>query len=151
MTATTDIKDIFFYTVLHKVRFPSHAGMLTVEQLCDLPLLDTSKGGAPKANLDDTAKAINTELKGYAEESFVRTGKSPKEAKLRVALEVVKYVIAYKQELDKKKADRAARVEDRAVLLEALNNRKKADIDALPMEELLKRLATLEEGDDGEQ
>ena len=150
MTATTDIKDIFEYAARHKLRYPSYAGLLTTEQLFDIPLEDTSKGGAPKANLDDTAKAINTELKAYAEESFVRSGKSPKEAKLRAALEVVKYVIGYKQEQEKLKADKAARATKRAALLEAYEAKQKADLGAMSSEDLLVQLAALE-GDDGEQ
>ena len=141
---TTDINDIFFYAAVHKLRYPSCTGMLTTEQLLDLPLV-YSGSGAPRPNLDDTAKAINIELRGYAEESFVRKGINRQEAQLRVVLEVVKYIIAYKQDEDKKKADKAGKASKRAILLEAYEAKQKAELGAMSTEELLKQLAALED------
>ena len=50
-----------------KLRFTSAAGLLSTEDLWDLPL--TSATG--KANLDDIAKALNRRLKDAEEVSFV--------------------------------------------------------------------------------
>ena len=71
-----------------KLRFPSPVGMLTVEDVWDLPLV--SKKGA---NLDDMARYLNKELKNSDTESFVLKRTKPNE-ELSLKFEIVKHIIA---------------------------------------------------------
>ena len=80
---------IFEKATREKFRYPSAKGLLTTEQLWELPL--TAKSGF---SLDDVAKAVNAELKAVDTESFVATEANPAKATLETKLEVVKHVIA---------------------------------------------------------
>jgi len=63
---------IFEKATQEKFRYPSTKGLLTTEQLWELPL--TAKSGF---SLDDVAKAVNAELKAIDTESFVATAPNP--------------------------------------------------------------------------
>lgn len=64
-----NMDSLFALASRSKFRFNTPSGVITVEDLWDLPL--TSQG-RPKANLDDIAKALNKQLKEANEEqSFV--------------------------------------------------------------------------------
>ena len=130
--------DIFEYATRNKLRYPSTVGELTTEQLWDLPL--TSK---TKPNLDNIARAINTELIAITEQSFVNTSSDPRKPLLTNALEVVKYIIAFKQDEAKARAETNAKAERKAQLLEALADREKADLTSKTKEQLLEELNSL--------
>ena len=70
-----------------KIRFPSPKGLLSVEDLWDLPL--TSNTG--KANLDDIARTLHRELKDE-DVSFV-TPAAGKDEATQLAFDVVRHVI----------------------------------------------------------
>lgn len=91
------METMFVYASRIKLRFNSPRGLLTVEDLWDLPLQSTSG----KANLDDIAKALFKKLQ-ETEVSFVKpegvtTGDKPDAAAMnQVALDIVKHIIAVK-------------------------------------------------------
>jgi hypothetical protein len=90
------METMFVYASRIKLRFNSPRGLLTVEDLWDLPLQSTSG----KANLDDIAKALFKKLQ-ETEVSFVKpegTAADDKSEVLRtqVALDIVKHIIAVK-------------------------------------------------------
>lgn len=129
--------DIFEVAARNKFRFPSNRGELTVENLFDLPL--QSKSGF---DLDSVAKAINSELKQTAEESFVETA-SPLNTELAQKLDIVVYVIKAKQSAN---AERLAAVNRKAEIekLQNLLSRKEdAAIEALSADEIKARIAAL--------
>ena len=129
--------DIFEVAARNKFRFPSNRGELTVENLFDLPL--QSKSGF---DLDSVAKAINSELKQTAEESFVETA-SPLNTELAQKLDIVVYVIKAKQAAN---AERLAAVNRKAEIekLQNLLSRKEdAAIEALSADEIKARIAAL--------
>lgn len=138
--------NIFEYATLHKVRYPSPVGELTTEQLWDLPLLaKLTKGGPEKADLDKVAKAINNELKSITEESFVKTSSNPRVPVLTNALAVVKHIIEYKQALELAAAERSAKAEKRALLLEAYEAKQRDElVNGKSSEELLAALKALD-------
>ena len=73
------MQDVYKFAAQNQLRFESIRGDLTVEQLFQLPL--RSKGGF---DLDSVAKAVNAELRGASEESFVEdTSAGPREGLLR--------------------------------------------------------------------
>lgn len=79
---------LFEQATRNKVRFETPQGMLTVEDLWDIPL--TSARG--RANLDDIARALHRKIKETETESFVI--KAPKADELtQLKFELVKHVI----------------------------------------------------------
>lgn len=81
-----------------KIRFATSRGVIVVEDLWDIPLVDSSHTGF--FSLDDIAKHLNRELKESAKESFVV--KNPKNDVLELKFNIVKHVI------DTKLAENAA-------------------------------------------
>lgn len=75
-----------------KLRFPSQVGMLSVEDLWDLPL-QASRG----ASLDTIAKTVNKVLKETSEESFVAPV-TAQNTELTLQLDILKYIISVKIE-----------------------------------------------------
>lgn len=133
--------ELFEKASLNKYRFPSVIGLLTAEQLWDLPL--TSKN---KPNLDDVAKAINSELKGTEEESFVSaSSNSAKASVLSDKLDIVKRVIAYKQEQNAKARNAAKKAETKRKLLDSLDKAERKELDDLTPDQIREKLKELEE------
>lgn len=140
MTINTNV-NIFEQAAREKLRFQSVKGDLTTEQLFDLPLT-TERTNA--ASLDNVARDIARMLREQAEESFVDSRPNPIKLLLTLRLEVVKAVIARKQEENAAKAAALAARERRRVLEEALANVElkkiegmdeaaiRAELDALP-------------------
>ena len=71
-----------------RLRFDTPKGMLTAEDLWDLPLTS----GTGKANLDDIARGLHRELKDASTESFVVKPPQADES-LQISFDVVKHVI----------------------------------------------------------
>jgi hypothetical protein len=96
-----------------KLRFATSKGLLSLEDLWDIPL--TSKNGV---SLDDVAKGLSKTLKESDTESFVV--KSVKtDPTVALAFEIVKHIITVRLAEDEAKATAAA------------NRKKKQDILAL--------------------
>lgn len=74
-----------------KLRFSSTVGLLSTEDLWDLPL--TSNTGRP--NLDDIAKDLHRQLKADDNISFVIKEKKPDETN-QLKFDIIKYVIDIK-------------------------------------------------------
>lgn len=130
--------DIFISATRKKFRFASERGELTTEQLWDLPL--TSKNGF---NLNAVAIAVNTELKGIAEESFVEVSSNPRRKELEGMLEVVKYIIAVKQEEAKAATERVAKQALKRKLQEAIEAKEGEALLGASLDDLKAQLAAL--------
>jgi hypothetical protein len=130
--------EIFIEATRKKFRFPSEKGELTVEQLWDLPL--TSRNGF---NLNSVAIAVNTELRGLTEESFVEVNPNPRRAQLRDMREIIKYVIATKQEENKAANERAAKETLKERIREAIAAKRNEQLNSTSLEELEAQLAAL--------
>lgn len=131
--------DLYKYAAQHNIRFPSQRGALTVEDLFALPL--SSRTGF---DLDNTAKAINQELKATGEESFVSTTVNPMKQPLEVALELVKDVIATKIAENAEAQARKTKSEERRKILDAISTKKDQALTASSVDELEKKLAALD-------
>lgn len=131
--------DIYKFAAQNALRFPSVRGDLVVEQLFSLPL--TSKNGF---DLDAVAKFVNALLKTCTEESFVASHTNPMQRPLEVALDVVKDVIATRQEANAAALARAERVEQRRKILDAISNKKDQQLSEATIDELEKKLAALD-------
>ena len=131
--------NLFMQATREKFRFQSNKGDLSVEQLWDMPL--TSCTGF---DLDTVAKAVNSDLKGANEESFVNTTNNPAVSRLQNKLEVVKAIIEIKlaeAEAAKKRAEKAA---ERQRLMEVLHSKKDQELQGLSVEEIERRLSQLD-------
>jgi hypothetical protein len=131
--------NLFEVATRKKFRFPSSKVDLNIEQLWELDL--KSRNGF---DLDSVAKAVNKELKGETEESFVNVTPNPKQKPLEQKLELVKYIIGVKMEEEKKAKDRAARKEKREKILAAIANKQDAQLQGASLEDLQKELAELD-------
>ena len=129
----------FEYATRNKLRFQSPRGELSVEQLWDVPLRDST------FNLNAVAKAASKALKDATEENFVDTAKTPEHARLETALAVVRHVIDAKladEAAAKKRADNRIEKEK---LLEILAEKQSGKLSELSEKELQKRIAALDE------
>lgn len=134
------MSDIYKVAAQNALRFSSNRGLLTVEQLFSLPL--QSKSGF---DLDNVARAVNSELKELSQESFVETTSSdPRRAQLEVSLEIVKDVIATKKSENAAALQRQHRIVERKKILDAIGAKKDAALSAASLEELEKKLAELD-------
>lgn len=122
-------EDLFFRAAKEGWRYVSGAGLLTTEHLFELPL--TAKGENP--SLDQVAKNLHDKLQGTAV-SFV--SESPTDKLSAVQLELVKLVIAHKQDLAKKASDEASRAALRQKALKLLELRETQSLETLSTEEL---------------
>ncbi|MEQ4302920.1 hypothetical protein ABNF97_16240 [Plantactinospora sp. B6F1] len=129
---------IFEKATREKFRYPSTKGLLTTEQLWELPL--TAKSGF---SLDDVAKAVNAELKAIDTESFVATEPNPAKATLETKLEVVKHVIAIRLAEDQSAKAAAAKKLEKEKLLAVLGRKQDAALENLTEAELLARINNL--------
>ena len=114
-----------------KLRFDTPKGMLTVEDLWDLPLSSTV--GRP--NLDDVARGLHRQLKDTAEESFVSRPVQT-DAAVQLAFEIVKRVIEVRlteTEAARSKAENKAKKQR---LLELIAHKQDEALGAKSVEEL---------------
>ena len=120
-----------------KIRFNTARGMLTTEQLWDLPLKE----------LDGIAVERHKALKEMPEVSFISSKKNTGRERLELEFEIVKHIINVKMtELAEREAAaaRAASVaEEREILKDAIAKKKAAAIGDLSLEEMEKRLAAV--------
>ena len=121
-----------------KLRFESNKGLLTAEDLFDLPL--TSNSG--RANLDDIAKALHKKLKSGEDVSFVLKDKKSDET-VQLAFDIVIHVINIKMaEADeaRKQAENRDRKQQLMAIIAQKESEQLADMD---LDELKKLVAAM--------
>lgn len=110
------MENLFTLASRSKFRFNTVSGVITTEDLWDLPLTDSRK-----ANLDDIAKDLNKQLKASNEEqSFVKPA-TAKSNEVQAKFELVLFVIKTKMEerdAAKALADKAANKQKIMALIE---------------------------------
>lgn len=121
-----------------KVRVSSAKGMLTVEDLWDLPLTSTTG----KTNLDDIARDLYKATKESEEISFVRKeAKSSSEDVL--AFEIVKHIIDVKLAENEVAAKNRANAEKKQQLLGLIAQKENEQLAGTSLEELRKMVDSL--------
>ena len=122
-------------------RYESVRGLLTTEDLFDLPL--TGNNGF---NLDQVAIAIDEKMEKLGSKSFVNSNAKSAQRKVEEAkLEIVKDIIADKieeQEKVKRAAEKAAKKQK---ILELLAKKQDESLEAKSEEELLAELEALDD------
>jgi hypothetical protein len=133
------MNDLFVTASRQAWRFPSTRGELTTEQLWSMPLL--AKNGF---DLNSVARGLNQEVKDLGEESFVETRSNPARSTAEGKLELVKSIIAVRQEENRLAEQRAQCDVERARILDALAARESEELTKASKDELLARLAQLD-------
>ena len=128
--------NIFEYAAKNKLRFSTDRGLLAVEDLYDLKL--SNRTGI---SLDTIAIALDEEL-GKTEKSFVKKV-TPQNKEIQIKLEIVKHVIAIKQEEAEAKVAAESRATQRRILQEAIAKKKLEAIDNADLSSLEEQLAKL--------
>jgi hypothetical protein len=116
-----------------KLRFESPAGMLSVEDLWDLPL--TSNTG--KASLDAIARDLNRKLKQEEDVSFVvKTPKHDEGTQLK--FELAKYIIDVRLEENERAAQAKANKEKKQQILALVAQKELEALGSSSLEDLRK-------------
>jgi hypothetical protein len=129
---TTNVQTLFLNASRQKTRFESLKGLLTIEDLWDLPLTS----GRNNVNLDDIARAYHKQLKeADGEVSFVKPStKSTDE--LQAKFDIVKFIIDTKVGERDASAVASAKAETKQKLMGVLARRQDADLEGKSTEEL---------------
>lgn len=139
---------LFEIATREKYTFPSPAGLLSTEQLWDLPLTATDASGKVRLNvasLDTVARLVNAQVKAGEEESFVPSSAPDTAAQTNVRkLDLVKYVIAVKVQERDEAARKAANKTRRAAILAQLALRDQEALSAASREDLMRELDALD-------
>jgi len=130
--------NIFEQATRAKIRFSTPVGMLSVEDLWDLPLTSTRA----RANLDDVARLLDAELKSTSSVSFVNDV-SEVNAKTKLMFDVVIHIINTKI-TEAKAAKSAADVREKKQKIMAIIERKQEEsLSAASIDDLQQMLASL--------
>ena len=119
--------NIFEYAVRNKLRFP-YKGTISTEDLWDLPVTE----------LDKIFKVLNKKNKTNEEESLLST--SSVDMDTLISINIIKYIVNYK--LKKKEENERAkkRSEDRQLIMDIVEKKRKQSLEDKTEEELLKML-----------
>jgi len=123
---------MFEKAVRLKLRFDSPQGLMSAEDLWDLPLTSSRPN---KANLNDIAKEVSRELKASGEEDFVNPTSKADET-LQLKLEIVKHVIHVIQAENEAARELANKREKKARLLELIAHKQDQELEGKSVEEL---------------
>lgn len=128
----TEKINLFEIASKQKLRFTTTKGLLSTEDLWDLPL----------TTLNDLAQFLNKQVKEAGEESFIEVKSSANE-KLDNMFEIVKHIIKVK--LAERETLKVAKenANKKAQILELIHQKKNESLASMPVEELEKMLADL--------
>lgn len=126
---------LFELATRQKLRFASPKGLLTVEDLWDLPMTGNS-------SLDTVSKLANRDVKVSAEESFVADATPVNETAV-LKLDVLKHIIAVRKAEQAVRLAAQEKAERRRKLLDLLAKQDEAKDEAMSREDILKELESL--------
>jgi hypothetical protein len=119
-----------------KLRFETAKGLMTVEDIWDLPLR------GKEISLNSLAKSLNRKIKDEGEEDFITPSTSANEV-LDLQFALVKHVIGVKLDERDVAEMMAERKEKKRKLLDVLARKKDTVLEQTPVEDLEKMLAEL--------
>ena len=127
-------KNIYKEALLNRVRFSTNVGLLTLEEVMDLPL--TSKSGL---SVDSLAVDLVNKLKNENKEIVSLVNEDKEDIKRYVdelKLEVLKDIIEYKKALIEEKRKAQAENSEKRRIMEALARKKEDKYNDMSIEEL---------------
>lgn len=120
-----------------KIRFQSDKGLLSIEDLWDLPLI-SSRG----ANLDDIARGLHSQLKNSDDVSFVVKERKSNES-VQLAFDIVKHIIDVKL-VERDAAQLAATTkEKKQQIMQLIVNKEQSALAEMPLDELRKMVEAM--------
>lgn len=122
--------NVFEKASKQKLRFESNRGMLTVEDLWDLPLKHRSG-----LDLDTLAKGLNRQIKEQEEESFVVKASSTSTT-LKTKFDIVKHIIDVRLAEKEKAEEAAAKKAKKDKIMEVIARKEDQSLENLSVEEL---------------
>lgn len=117
---------MFEQAIRSKLRFPSIQGLLTAEDLWDLPLESKASG---KASLNSVAVMCHADTEKSAELNFVRPGARPNAAAV-LRFEIVKHVIQVKIDESKARKTKAEVKAQNQKIMGIIERKKDAGLEA---------------------
>lgn len=115
-----------------KLRWTTAKGVLSVEQLWDLSLIQ----------LNEIAKSLNKSLKESKEEDFI-TIKSKEDAELSLRFNIVKDIIDSKLKEKEEEAVKVEKAQKRQQILELIYKKQNEVLESKSLEELKKELENI--------
>lgn len=133
--------NIFERAVRAKLRFrPAAGGLLSVEDLFDLPL--TSRMSSRAISLDSLALALHAKLEaGGTKVSFVDNTATPEDSEDKLAFDVVLHVIEAKKAARDASEKAAATKAAKARIMEIIEKKQDGELESKSIEELRQLLA----------
>jgi hypothetical protein len=125
------IEQAFMQATRTKLRFASTRGLLSVEDLWDLPLTSTKN----QPNLDSIAVDLYTRMQGQPTISFVTT-KALSSPTDELALDIVKYIISVRMEENKLKLASAQAAQKKQQLLSIMERKQNEQLEGLSLADL---------------
>ena len=132
------MEQMFEIATRKKLRFDTTKGLLTVEDLWDLPLTASNN----KACLDDVARALHYQLKDSEEVSFVKPITSDNED-IKLAFEIVKHVITVKMTEAATARDAQAAREKKQKIMAIIDQKKDQALTEMSVDELSKLIESM--------
>jgi len=120
-----------------KIRFNTKKGLLTVEDLFDLPMTTTI---ATRVSLNDIGVEIAKKLKNYEVLDFIETKKDSAQELLKLKLEIIKDIIQDKKEERDKAKKAAEKKRQKELIMELIERKKMSELENKSLEELEKML-----------
>jgi hypothetical protein len=130
--------NIFETASRNAFRFPSNHGLITTEDLWDLPLTATNG-----FSLDSVARVCNERLEATSTVSFVQEEASPATDEWATKLEIVKHIIAIRLQERKDARDASAKKARKERLLEILAAKQDESLQSLSEEEIKAQIDAL--------
>lgn len=130
--------NMFEIAARKKVRFDTSRGLMSVEDLWELPLTSTKNN----PNLDDVARGLHRQLNNGENVSFVH-GTNMSDSLVQFKFDIVRHIIDTRLEENKIRSESQERATKKQALLSILAERQTADIRNLSQEELQKRIDEL--------
>lgn len=122
--------NIFEYAVRNKLRFP-YKGTISTEDLWDLPVTE----------LDKIFKVLNKKNKTNEEESLLST--SSVDMDILISIDIIKYIVNYKLKKKEENEQAKKRAEDRQLIMDIVEKKRKQSLEDKTEEELLKMLKNM--------
>lgn len=135
------MSDLFEKASRLKLRFSSAAGLLSVEQLWDLPITTKAKNAADLASI---ARDLNQKLKANSDDDlpFLSTAKKA-DGETQLAFDIVKHVVEAKKAEAEKAAEAAANRDKKQQLLALIATKENEELSNKSLEDLRKLAAEM--------
>jgi hypothetical protein len=133
------MQDLFAHASRLKLRFETKQGLLSTEDLWDLPLTTTRPNAA---NLDDIAVALDRLIKETGTTSFVKKPTKTNEVN-KLKFDIVLYVIQVRQAEAEAEEVKRANAEKKRQILEIIAKKETESLAGQSIEDLRALVATL--------